>query len=205
MHTRSCTAAALCACLLAPVALAQTEQCVKGSGRDLAGAATVYVDAGLDRELRDALVAQLRAELPEVTVVDAPAQAALIVRFSRSLAPARAAPSGVRHDAESNRVRSQINPSYVPLPRGSVPRRRGRYDPPLQAAPPETESSSIFGSPRQDPRTDRWAFATVLKPAGANRYIEAIRFKQVIWTSYQIPVRDFVRKLAKEYRKANQR
>src|SRR5262245_34825362 len=87
------TAIALVAALAA-AAFGQVAPTIKGSREDLHGAHSVYVDASYDRELRDAIVAALKSELPELSIVEEPDGADLVVRFSRSVADDRPG----RHD-----------------------------------------------------------------------------------------------------------
>src|SRR5215203_2697130 len=89
MNRRHVVSLLVSALALAAPALGQVSPTVKGSREDLRGARTVYVDAGHDRALGEALAAELGRELPELSIAGEAEGADLILRFSRSVADER--------------------------------------------------------------------------------------------------------------------
>jgi hypothetical protein len=182
MDRRSFLAIALAA---AP-ALGQVSPTVKGSAEDLRGATRIYVDADYDRALAEQLAAEIRRELPELTIVAEAKEADLVVRFSRSVAD-----GGRGVSDEPPFSADQTMPREPPRPRARAPL------PATTAAGAEPEAPSAFDRP------DRYAFGSVLKRAPSGPMREAVSFKQPIRTRNDTAARDFVRKFAREYRRAN--
>ena len=173
---------------LSATALGQVSPTVKGSRDDLRDARTVYVDVGHDRALGEALAAELRRELPALAIAADPEGADLILRFSRSVADERPARrenwDQPPYSADQTISRTPPPPRRAPLPSertaGEEPKAPGAFDAPT-----------------------RFAFGAVLKRAGSGPMREAMSFKQPIRTKADTAARDFVRKFAKEYRRAN--
>ena len=174
---------------LAATALGQVAPTVKGSRDDLRGARTVYVDASYDRELGDALVAELKSELPELSIAEAAEGADLVLRFSRSVADERRG----KHDVSAE-------------PPFSADQKMSRLPPQRpQQLPAARDMGDEPAAPDPFERPTRYGIGSVLKPVAAGPSREIISFKQPIRTRAEATVRDFVRKFAKEYRKANDR
>ena len=187
------------ALLVSPGARAQTEPVEKGSHRDLRGAATVFIDPDVQTEHREAIVANLKTELPQVTVVDRVEDAALVIRFSTTLGSESLSAS--RDRAENS---ASEGPSDMPV----KPALRQRLPPGNRPDIPDTSRSSSRSlddveSGTLQPRSYRYAVGSILKPYGPNRFIEPVSFKRKLGSDTNRAVRDFVRKFAKAYRKAN--
>ena len=197
MTLRLLTLAAIFA--LSNAALAQTVPAGKGSPADLRGATTVFIDESVRGELREAIVANLRIELPQISIVDRAEDAALIVRFSTTIASDELALDRERSDRTDSAGLSTI-------PDGPSPRLRfpasGRPE-----APDASRNGSVggdaLGSDELRDRTYRYAIGSILKPAGPDRFVEPLSFKRRIGKDSDRAVRDFIRKFAKAYRKAN--
>ena len=172
---------------LAAAAAGQVARTVKGSREDLRGARTVYVDASYDREVRDALVAAIKTELPELTIAEAPEGADLVVIFSRSVADERRGGADISDEPpfSADQKISRTSPPRAPR----LPAARDMGDEPDAPDPFE--------------RPSRYGIGSVVKPAPPGPSREILTFKQPIRTKVEATARDFVRKLAKEYRKAN--
>jgi hypothetical protein len=172
---------------LAATAAGQVAPTVKGSREDLRGARSVYVDASYDREVRDALVAAIKAELPELTIAEAPEGADLVVIFSRSVADERRGDAGVSDE-----------------PPFSADQKISRASPPRpQRLPAARDMGDEPDAPDAFERPTRYGIGSVVKPVAAGPSREALSFKQPIRTKVEATIRDFVRKFAKEYRKQN--
>jgi hypothetical protein len=179
---------ALAVAALAARATAQVAPTVKGSRDDLRGAKSVYVDTSYDHALRDALAAEIRKELPELTIAEAPEGADLILRFSRSVP-----------DESDGRRGTWDEPPY------SADQTMSRTPPPPRRPPLPTEKTSADepDAPDSFDAPTRYAIGSVLKPVPGGPAREALSFKQPIRTKAEAAARDFARKFAREYRKAN--
>ena len=186
---------------LTPAASAQTEAVGKGSQLDLRGAATVFVDTEIRAELRDSIVTNLRTELPQLTIVERAEDASLVIRFSTTIG----SDSMTLDRDKSGRADST---GLAPVATGPAPRERwpasSRPDI-VDSARNSTRTIDTLAPDDPEPRTYRYAIGSILKPAGASRFVEAVSFKRRIGKDTDRAVRDFVRKFAKSYRKANAR
>lgn len=184
---------------VATTTFAQTVPAGKGSPADLRGAATVFVDESVRGDLRDAIVANFRVEIPEITVVDRAEEAALVVRFSTTIASGEMALDRERDDRSGSTGLSKV-------PDGPSPRLRfpasGRPEIPDASRSGSTTGDGLDVEEIRD-RTYRYAIGSVLKPAGPDRFVEPFSFRRRIGKETDRAVRDFVRKFAKAYRKAN--
>lgn len=181
---------------LSNAALAQTVPAGKGTPEDLRGATTVFVDESVRGELREAIVTNLRIELPQITIVDRAEDAALVVRFSTSIG------SG---EMTLDRERSGRTDStgLSTIPDGPAPRLRFPASGRPEAPDASLSGPDALGSDELRDRTYRYAIGSVLKPAGPDRFVEPFSFKRRIGKDTDRAVRDFIRKFAKAYRKAN--
>lgn len=197
MILRLITLAAIVA--LAPAAFSQTEPVGKGTPADLKGAATVYIDASVRNDLREAIVANLRTELPQLTVVERAEDAALVLRFSTSIGDDSLLDKSVRSDRTGLTDITKADAAAKPRLRIPPSARPDIVDPsrdmPTGIDAMDTETPQT--------RTYRYAIGSVLKPSGPNRFVEPVSFKRRIGDKADRAVRDFVRKFAKAYRKAN--
>lgn len=184
---------------LATAAVAQTEPVGKGTPADLRGAATVYIDASVRDDLREAIVSNLRIELPQLTVVEQADDAALVLRFSTSIGDDSLLDKRSRSDSTGL---TDITKADAPAkPRLRIPSSPRPDMPDPSRDLPSTIDTLDTEMPQT--RTYRYAIGSILKPAGLNRFVEPISFKRRIGTKADRAVRDFVRKFAKAYRKAN--
>jgi hypothetical protein len=191
-----------CLYALAVSGVAQVAPATKGSNADLRGAKTIYVDTSYDVELEKLVTAHLGKELPELRIVEEPAEAMLVVRFSRSATAERRSISGLSDD---EKLRRQSNPDYQPTPRNLTVASRQ-----IQPVRPRAGGAGM-SNPFPDPRLDamvvddeprRRAFGEVLRVDGGE--VKAIfNFKRAVLRDYDRAARDFVRKLAKLYREEN--
>ncbi len=181
---------------LATVTSAQTVPAGKGSPADLRGAATVFVDESVRGELRDAIIAHLRVELPQIAVVERAEDAALIVRFSTTIASDEMAVDRERGERSGSTGLSTI-------PDGPSPRLRFPASGRPEAPDASRSGPDTLGGDELKDRTYRYAIGSILKPAGPDRFVEPFSFKRRIGKETHRAVRDFVRKFAKAYRKAN--
>ncbi len=172
---------------LAATATAQVSPTVKGSREDMRGAKRVFVDTAYDRVLRDAIVATLAKELPDLQILDEQEGADLILRFSRSVADEK------RDAWEDPPFSADESISRTPTPT----RRVLRPDERPPGSPPDPDSLDPL-----DPPT-RYALGSVLKPVKDGPMREALSFQQPIRTKAESAAGDFARKFAKEYRKVN--
>lgn len=183
----------------ATTAFAQAVAVEKGSPDDLRGATTICVDAGIRGELRDAILANLRTELPRLTVVERPEDAALVLRFSTTIGNDTLGENRGRSDSTGLNDIAQTDGAPKPRMRTPPSDRPGTVDPsrelPRDLDSMDAESSLL--------RTYRYAIGSILKPAGPDRFVEPVTFKRKIGDKVDRAVRDFVRKFAKTYRKAN--
>lgn len=197
MILRQLTLAAIVA--FAPAAFAQTVPAGKGSPEDLRGATTVFVDESVRGELRDAIVANLRIELPQITVVERAEDAALVLRFSTTIGDDTLLDRSVRSDRTGLVDITKADAAVKPRLRIPPSARPDIVDPsrdmPTGIDAMDTETPQT--------RTYRYAVGSVLKPSGPNRFVEPFSFKRRIGKETDRAVRDFVRKFAKAYRKAN--
>lgn len=183
----------------APAAFAQTVPAGKGSPEDLRGATTVFVDESVRGELRDAIVANLRIELPQITVVERAEDAALVLRFSTTIGDDTLLDRSVRSDRTGLVDITKADAAVKPRLRIPPSARPDIVDPsrdmPTGIDAMDTETPQT--------RTYRYAVGSVLKPSGPNRFVEPFSFKRRIGKETDRAVRDFVRMFAKAYRKAN--
>lgn len=197
MILRQLTLAAIVA--FAPAAFAQTVPAGKGSPEDLRGATTVFVDESVRGELRDAIVANLRIELPQITVVERAEDAALVLLFSTTIGDDTLLDRSVRSDRTGLVDISKADAAVKPRLRIPPSARPDIVDPsrdmPTGIDAMDTETPQT--------RTYRYAVGSVLKPSGPNRFVEPFSFKRRIGKETDRAVRDFVRNFAKAYRKAN--
>ena len=197
MILRQLTLAAIVA--FAPAAFAQTVPAGKGSPEDLRGATTVFVDESVRGELRDAIVANLRIELPQITVVERAEDAALVLRFSTTIGDDTLLDRSVRSDRTGLVDITKADAAVKPRLRIPPSARPDIVDPtrdmPTGIDAMDTETPQT--------RTYRYAVGSVLKPSGLNRFVEPFSFKRRIGKETDRAVRDFVRMFAKAYRKAN--
>lgn len=207
------------ACLLAPAAFAQVAQIDKGTPEDMRGSMTVFVDTGVRTDLRDAIIANIRKELPEVTIAGSIDEAHLVIRFQTTVAPR--GPDLEQEDADRRAIASQRSSTVrpVPPPPPANPGDRsggvGRADPrtPVTVRHDQIETgrsrSETFDvlrpDPEETPRESRYAIGSVLKPTAAKRFTEALSYVRRVEGEAVHSVRDFVKKFAKAYRKANPR
>ena len=184
---------------LAPTAVAQTEAVGKGSQSDLRGAVTVFVDTDIRAELRDAIVTNLRTELPQLTIVESADDASLVLRFSTSIGS-----DSMKLDRD--RAGRADTTGLSSTPAGPAPRERfppsSRPDI-VDSARNSTRTIDTLAPDDPDPRTYRYAIGSVLKPTGSGRFVEAVSFKRRIGADTDRASRDFIRKFAKAYRKAS--
>jgi hypothetical protein len=195
MRTRRAAPGVFAALLVASAAFAQAGRVEKGSRDDLKGARTVFVDAIGSPELRDVILSNLETELPELHFTTQPDEADLLVRFETTPGrQSRPAPvvlkGGMTH--QSNPDHAPGHPGAGPVATGDSVVRAGR-------------DTSTIGPPGLDfgPITTRYGFGSVLRVVGGGRVVEAIKFRQPVFNRPETVARDFARKLAKEFRKAN--
>ncbi|MBK6316455.1 MAG: hypothetical protein IPF53_19735 [Blastocatellia bacterium] len=185
---------------LAPTATAQIEAVGKGSQSDLRGAASVFVDNKIRAELRDAIVTNLRTELPQLTIVERAEDASLVLRFSTTIGS-----DSMKLDRDRA---GRADTGLSSTPAGPAPRERfppsNRPDI-VDSARNSTRTIDTLAPDDPDPRTYRYAIGSFLKPTGSSRFVETVSFKRRIGADTDRAVRDFVRKFAKAYRKANAR
>lgn len=175
---------------------AQTVPATKGSPADLRSATTLFVDESVRGELREAIVANLRIELPQITIVDRAEDAALLVRFSTTIGSDEMALD--RERSGRTDPTGLATTSDGPAPRLRFPASGRPEAPDASRSGPDT----LGGEELRD-RTYRYAIGSILKPAGPDRFVEPFSFKRRIGKDTDRAVRDFVRKFAKAYRKAN--
>ena len=179
------------AALVAGRASAQVEPTVKGSRDDLRGAKRVFVDTSYDRSLGEAVTAELKTQLPEVELVDDAEGADLVVRCSRGV-PDPAARDPFDDPPFAAQSPTVASPTHGPAP---LSRRTPRADEPTAPLPADDEEDA------DEPR--RYLVGSVLRHIHGGPAREVIAFRQPIRTKAESTARDFVRKLAKEYHKAN--
>ena len=189
-------AAFLCVVLFVSLATGQSPHIVKGSNDDLEGMRKVYVDTGEDATLREIVEAQLREQLPDLALVDAPATDTLVVRFGRGYIERRADWDGV--DEFNKLIGPKTNDVVVPT--RPLPAPGTRTQPTRVAKTPERGAEISTGSPM---RREWYALGSVFKPTGAQTFAEVVNFRHIASRGFEGAAKDFVRKLAKEYRKAN--
>jgi hypothetical protein len=203
-------------CVLSPTAIAQTGPIDKGNPEDLRGATSLFVDTGARTDLRDAIIANLQKELPEVKVVAQVEEASLVVRFSTTIAPRGSALEQSDTDRRLSFPQRSTTVRPVPPPAPTASERqagtaRAEMRMPGSDRPDQMESarsrSETFDVLRPDendtPREYRYAIGAVLKQSAANRYSESFSYVKRVEADTVHAVRDFVKKFAKAYRKAN--
>jgi hypothetical protein len=202
-HART-LAAALLLCLPALAAFAQAEKIEKGSRDDLKGAATAFVDTNGDVVLRDFIVGRLKEELPELSVVESRQEAALVVRFVTAV---HELPMESGLGDPMTAMQHQSNPDYVPPPRndrslsGQAQRRRSESR--IIPVQPMKRRPATDAPDARTRRIERRAWGWVFKPAGEDLLRQVLKFEKIVRVKTETAAEDFVRKFAREYRKAN--
>jgi hypothetical protein len=182
--------------LLAPLAAAQGARVVKGSHADLKGVTKVYIDTGADVVLRELVEAELREQLPELVLVDDLAHDVVVVQFSRGYVEHKE-PSPATDFGTPTR---QTDERFQPRVRGSLQRSARSNSP--QTSKNSTELENLKSG--RQVLLDWYAFGTVLKPAGEDVVVQVVSFRKLVHRGkFAGPAKDFVGKLAKEFRKAN--
>jgi hypothetical protein len=202
------------AALLAPAAPAQSLRIVKGTRDALKGMTKAYVDTKYNPEFRDLVIAQLNQQLPELSIVDEPTDDALVIQFSRSYSRNRLEPrppdstsAAVPGVSTQERTRAQSGGS-MRATRGRMRRITGG-SPATLSIPGIEDGAAVVPAPSDmyippAPKPTPHIFGTVLKPTGENSFVEAVKFwRGGSYKGTERAVRDFVAKIAKEYRKAN--
>jgi hypothetical protein len=195
---------------LASTSLAQAPRIVKGTRADLKGMTKVFVDTQKDGYLRDLVASQLRHQLPELTIVDRRGNDTLVVQFSRQVghrstkADTRASEMTVepmnrdRLPASGNPRGGAAQPQRATS--GTAVRRPGASAQPtstMSVEPDASRTDAILFTPS--------AFGRVLKVGDAGSFNNVLDFRSTLWRpgNLELAAKDFVGKLAKEYRKAN--
>lgn len=188
---------------IAPSCPAQAEQISKGSRDDLRGATSIFVDTGVDPDLGPMVVEALRRELPELAIVDRLDDAALVLRFSTSIAPNREVLPSVSAADASIDAPDGADPGALPSPGAPASDRARRTTPGTarQRLPDPGAIDSTAPPPASD--TYQFAIGSILRPTGPRRFTEAVAFNRRIGSDVDSAVRDFVRKFARKYRKVN--
>lgn len=191
-------------CLLAPTALAQVAPVEKGTSADLRGATSVFIDTGASVELRDAIVADLRRELPQLAIVDRAADAMLIVQFTTSIGPDN--PYLDLNRADRSGLSHRTNTDRQPPPPGSKIEDRLTMKPQpeiVEARKTARRPVDAFANQVSQSRPNRYAIGSVFTTSGTNRLVEPVSFKRRIGAKADDAVHAFTRKFVKVYRKAN--
>lgn len=178
----------IAAVLVAGRASSQVAPTVKGSRDDLRGAKRVFVDTSYDHSLNEALTAELKAQLPELEIAADEDGAELILRCSRGVTD----PNDHNLFEDPPFSASTTAPRSAPAP---LTRRMPRDSQPTSPAADDGTDDS------DEPR--RFLVGSVLRRVAAGPDREIIQFRQPIRMKAENTARDFVRKLAKEYHKAN--
>jgi hypothetical protein len=204
--------------LLASTALAQGTRIVKGQKTALRGMTKVYVDTQGDSRLADIVVAQLRRQLPEVAVVEAPGDDTILVRFNKSRANSWRELRSAR--VQSTQLTRERQPMYRDRPSTGAARRSASEPlpsnnsaadtPPQVAGRPSTttldvEPAGIVPTSSIDNARAPNAFGEVLTPAGPDALAKIVEFRQTVWNPSLLEpvVTKFVEKFARDYRKVN--
>lgn len=192
MHRRHFILSAVAAAIASPYALAQVAPTVKGSNADLRGAKTVYVDASYDRALRDAVVAELKAQLPELAIEDDPDGADLVVRCSRAVA-----------DRDRRNTDQATRPPFDASDRTTTPAEIDVPRPNRPGSRTEERGTSVEtgDGPFDDP--SRFLLGSVVRPVPGGPSREVFSVRLPVRLKAESAARDLVKKLAKELKKAN--
>jgi len=176
-----------CIALLAPLVSAQQRgsRVVNGKG-NLRGVTAVYLDAKGDEPLRAMVSDELRKQLPELVLVAPGTPGALVVEIARAFVERKEAMTTAPGLGEPTRP---VTDRFQLRPRGPI----------------EDPRASSLERLKERQRVDRecWVFASVLRPTTDESYAEVLRYRHLVSRGIEARTRDFVEKLAKEYRKAN--
>jgi len=170
-------------------ARAQIEATVRGSRDDLKGAKTIRIDTSYDRELREMLAVEVAKELPDLKVVGEDEPSDLVLRCTHGFSddPGLATIDPAISAETGSNGRKPLTRTQMP----ADPARPGTY----RQEPDDQDAS-------EEPR--RFLVGSVLRPVSGGPAHEAIQFRQAIRIKTELTVRDFVRKLAKELKRANE-
>jgi hypothetical protein len=180
-------AALTCVALLAPLAGAQqASRADKRPKGNLKGVTEVWLDAKGDELLRELLAREIRRQIPGLTLAESGTPGALVVEVARGFIERKEAmgsASGLGEPAHQVADRFQLQ---------------------APAAPGESQAQDLERL-RARPRVTRecWVFGAVLRPADGGGFAEVFRYRHIVSRGLESMARDFVGKLAKEYRKAN--
>jgi hypothetical protein len=171
---------------------AQVAPTVRGSREDLRGAKSVFVDTSEDSALHDAVVAELKAQLPTLAIREEADGADLVVRCTRGVADERQRNADAIRPPFDASEGSQ-SPAEATIPRPSRPGSREE----------SRSGSDSWNDHDATADTSRFLLGSVLKRVAGGPAREAVAFRTPVHGQAESAVRDFVRKLAKELEKAN--
>lgn len=193
----SCIRILLLVCLLTPAGLANASPSDKGAASALRGVSSVFVDTGTDAALHDAVVTNLKSELPKLTIVDRAEDAALVLRFSSDSDPG-SVPVGQR-DARIVVAQDMEHATDTDRQTKTAPSGGGIVEP----SDGGTRAVDSMAPPVPPPSVYRTVFCSVLVRQSAPAMSEVLTIKRRAGAASDGPARAIVRKFAKVYRKAN--